>query len=484
MAAHARTARAVTRGRLLGGALALFGCMVALSVAPAARAVTITEFPSDAGQGPRYIHVGPDQNLWFAAGGSSPGIGRMRTSGARLPSIADPHDPIDLVTLPNGEVDWTAYHGLGRRLPGGVTQTINDSGDYAIAVTAAGDLRWTSVSGTPEGTVAAVCRFSAAAFGPSTTCAGPSGSKPRLTGLTLGSDGKLWTAGYEENRVRRMNANGTSFEQAFDLPAGSGPARLALGPDGNLWVTMYDASAIDRIAPNGSAMRFPLPAGRGPNDIVQGPDGALWFTEFKGDRIGRMTVTGDVREFPIAAGSQPIGITSGPDGALWFTESATGKIGRLALDSSSGGGGGGVADRVAPRFVKRAVFSPQRFRVASGPTPVSARKRVIPAGSSLSYSLSEPSTVTILIARPASGRKVGTTCRAPSRSNRRNPRCTRYVTVGTLKRHALQGLNKVAFTGRIGRKALKPGSYRTTVSAKDAAANISSPSVTSFTIVR
>jgi hypothetical protein len=306
-----------------------------------------------------------------------------------------------------------------------------------------------------------------------------------LTGLTVGGDGKLWTAGYEENRLRRLNPGATSFEQTFDLPAGSGPARLALGPDGNLWVTMYDASAIDRIAPNGSATRFPLPAGRGPNDIVQGPDGALWFTELKADRIGRMTVTGNLREFSLAPGSQPIGITTGPDGALWFTESATGKIGRLALDSGSGGGGGGggVADRVAPRFVKRAVFSPQRFRVASGPTPTSARKRVIPKGSSLSYSLSEPSAVTIVIARPDSGRKVGKTCRAPSRSNRRKPRCTRYVTVGTLKRRAFQGLNKVAFTGRIGRKALKPGSYRATVTAKDAARNVSNASITAFAIV-
>lgn len=41
----------------------------------------------------------------------------------------------------------------------------------------------------------------------------------------------------------------------------------------------------------------------------------------------------------------------------------------------------------------------------------------------------------------------------------------------------------MAFTGRIGRKALKPGSYRATVTAKDAAGNASKPSTTNFTIV-
>jgi hypothetical protein len=269
---------------------------------------------------------------------------------------------------------------------------------------------------------------------------------------------------------------------------------MALGPDGNLWVTMYDASAIDRIAPNGAATRFPLPAGRGPNDIVQGPDGALWFTEFKADQIGRMTVTGDLHEFPLAAGSQPIGITTGPDGALWFTESGLDKIGRLALDSGSGGGGGGggstgggsgsgIVDKVPPRFLERAAFAPTRFRVASGRTPTTARKQTIPTGSVLSYSLSEPSAVTIVIARPAAGHRVGRTCAAPSRSNRRNPRCTRYITVGTLKRRALQGLNRVPFTGRIGSNALAAGSYRAAVTAKDAAGNVSIASITTFTIV-
>ena len=107
-----------------------------------------------------------------------------------------------------------------------------------------------------------------------------------------------------------------------------------------------------------------------------------------------------------------------------------------------------------------------------------------PRGSSLTYSLSEPAAVTIVIARPRSGRKVGRTCRAPTRSNRRRRRCTRYVTVGTLRRRGLQGVNRVVFTGRIGRKALRPGSYRAIATAKDAAGNASAPSAASFTIAR
>jgi hypothetical protein len=274
------------------------------------------------------------------------------------------------------------------------------------------------------------------------------------------------------------------FDTPVDLPIGSGPARLALGPDGNLWVTMLDASAIDRITTTGARTRFPLAGGRGPNDIALGPDGALWITEYYGNRIARMTPDGKLtNEFPVpTAGSHPTGITAGPDGAIWFTEQASGKIGRVTLDPpGAAGGGGGVSDRVAPRFVSRAAFTPSRFRVAGRRTPLSA---AAPKGSTLRFSLSEPASVAITIARKASGRRVGTSCRAPSRTNRGRRHCTRYKTVGTLKRQGLQGPNAVGFTGRIGRRAFKPRAYHASVKARDAAGNVSSPSTAGFTIVK
>jgi hypothetical protein len=58
----------------------------------------------------------------------------------------------------------------------------------------------------------------------------------------------------------------------------------------------------------------------------------------------------------------------------------------------------------------------------------------------------------------------------------------RKATLTRRKRKA--GANAVSFSGRIGRKALRAGSYRVTVSAKDAAGNRSKGRRTSFTIVR
>jgi virginiamycin B lyase len=472
---------------------ALLVCVGALVLAARAGAVTITEFPTDSGQLPRYIHVGPDQNLWYTEVGPTSGaIGRISTAGEHFASIDESHKPVDLVTMPDGTVVWTTDNGnLGRRFPAGAVQPTSArvGQGYAIAVTASGDLRWGVVARfSPAHVYGQVCRLTGDFQALVSLCAvDPSATSTRITGLALGSDGRLWTAAYEGNSIGRMTAAGDAFDLKVDLPVGSGPSRLALGPDGNLWVTMYDASAIDRIAPNGARMRFPLAPGLGPNDIVEGPDGALWFTELKGNAIGRMTPTGQVQEFALAPGSQPEGITSGPDGAIWFTDSGTAKIGRLRMGSGVGAGGsnggGDVSDRVAPRFTTRVAFSPRRFRVTRAATPTRARKPA-PNGSSLTYSLSEPATVAIVIARARSGRRVGGSCKAPTRSNRHHHPCTRYVTVGTLQRRALQGLNKVAFTGRIGRKALQPGAYRATATATDAARNVSKHSTATFTIVK
>jgi hypothetical protein len=107
-----------------------------------------------------------------------------------------------------------------------------------------------------------------------------------------------------------------------------------------------------------------------------------------------------------------------------------------------------------------------------------------PKGSAFKFSLSEPARVSIKIARLRAGRKVGRSCRKPTRSNRKRRRCTRLVSYGSLRRQGLQGANRVAFSGRVGRRKLAPSRYRASATARDAAGNSSKPSSTFFTIVR
>jgi hypothetical protein len=104
---------------------------------------------------------------------------------------------------------------------------------------------------------------------------------------------------------------------------------------------------------------------------------------------------------------------------------------------------------------------------------------------SFSFRLSEQATARILLERALPGRRVGRRCARPPAKLRRNRRCTRFARAGTLvfpNRGA--GANRIAFRGRIGRRALAVGSYRATVTATDDAGNRSRPRRANFRIVR
>ena len=100
------------------------------------------------------------------------------------------------------------------------------------------------------------------------------------------------------------------------------------------------------------------------------------------------------------------------------------------------------------------------------------------------YSLSEAAKVTVAIARKAAGRRKGAKCVAPTSKLRRAKRCTRYRNEGRLTRASGPGPVSIAFSGRVGKRALAVGRHRMTLSATDPAGNASKGSTLSFRIVR
>jgi hypothetical protein len=68
----------------------------------------------------------------------------------------------------------------------------------------------------------------------------------------------------------------------------------------------------------------------------------------------------------------------------------------------------------------------------------------------------------IRIDRASPGRRSGKRCVKPAKRLARHKRCTRFVGKGRLTRTGKAGANRVAFSGRLGRRALAPGSYRVT----------------------
>ncbi len=147
---------------------------------------------------------------------------------------------------------------------------------------------------------------------------------------------------------------------------------------------------------------------------------------------------------------------------------------------------GAVRDTSAP-IVSRLGLTNNPF-VVGGSTPTFGRAakkaKRHKKGTTFRYTLTEPATVRIVIAQAGSGRRRGRGCVAPTRRLGKARRCVRLSTRATLTRTSHQGANRVAFSGRIGSKALKPGRYQATITATDAAKNTSKPQTIAFTIVR
>jgi hypothetical protein len=117
----------------------------------------------------------------------------------------------------------------------------------------------------------------------------------------------------------------------------------------------------------------------------------------------------------------------------------------------------------------------KRFRVASQPTAISAKKTrkpvKAPQGTSFRFTLSAAAGVQIAIARSVPGLRSGHACLAPSaRLKRKHARlCTRTVTAGTLTRsNEPLGADSISFSGRIGSLKLPPGAYQAVLTASNA----------------
>jgi Tol biopolymer transport system component len=134
----------------------------------------------------------------------------------------------------------------------------------------------------------------------------------------------------------------------------------------------------------------------------------------------------------------------------------------------------------APRVTAFSMLR-RRFAVARGST---AAARKTPKGTAFRYTLSETARVTITIERAGPGRRKGTRCVRPTAKLRKKRKCTRFTRAGALTRDGSAGANQTGFTGRIGRKALRPGRYRATIVATDAAGQRSAPRQVRFVVAR
>jgi hypothetical protein len=123
--------------------------------------------------------------------------------------------------------------------------------------------------------------------------------------------------------------------------------------------------------------------------------------------------------------------------------------------------------------------SPSKFRAAKAGASIAAK-----VGTTITYRLSTTASTKFTVEKQSVGRKKGKKCVKPTRRNRKAKKCKLYKTVrGSFTHTGNAGSNKFKFTGRVGGKSLKPGTYRLTAVAT-AGSSKSKVKQATFKIVR
>jgi hypothetical protein len=138
--------------------------------------------------------------------------------------------------------------------------------------------------------------------------------------------------------------------------------------------------------------------------------------------------------------------------------------------------------------ISSASLSRGTFAVARAPTAISARPPRVRRGTRIRLTLSELATVRITLAQKLPGQVAnggnGPTCVPPRRARLHARACTRLLRRGTLTRSQQgAGAHSIAFSGRIGSKALRPGRYEALITATNPSGNTSRRVTLPFRIV-
>ena len=320
-------------------------------------------------------------------------------------------------------------------------------------------------------------------------------------GIATDSAGNVYVADTGNNRIQKFTATGVFLGEWGSFGTGNdqfdGPADVSTDSAGNVYVADRQNDRIQKFDPNGGFLGT-LGAGQvtAPYGVEADAAGNVYVAE--AIRFQRFSPDGTFSAaYDTWADGLPLDILGGLGadcrGNLYVTDAGdrVHKFGEPgAPDPPCRPGPPAppppvpVSDSAAPDITS-ASMSRRTFRVDRR-GPVAARKRT-PRGTTFRVSMSEAATVGFAIKRRIRGQRVKGKCR-PARKNRRGKRCEILPPVGSFNRAMPAGVGRVRFSGRLkvrGKaRVLKPGRYRVTLRATDAAGNRSKPRRMHFRIAR
>lgn len=397
---------------------------------------------------PDQLAAGPDGFIWVIVGGTND-FSRVAPDGTVTSYDAtNLSNPVGVTAGPDGNMWFTQINGVVKISPSNPTQgeatTINAIGGAQEIVSDGTDL-WTA-SGDKVVRVPPASPNTPQIF----TINGLN-----ARGIAVGSDGLIWIADFGSNRVFSLTT--ADVQTPYDLGANAGVQDVAAGPNGQVVIPRPGQQNIGLLSPGGTPTAFPTPAGD-PFGATFGQDGAYWVAQFLSNDLGRLTPDGQYSVLGgLSANSGPRYVTTGPGNTLWVSLNQASKIARVS----------GVEPPAAlTPTISGLKLTPSAFKVGKRATPVTvAAKRKYKTGTTISFNLSIAANVELVFNQILRGKRKGKKCVRPTRSLKRAKNCRRYRSVGKLNRAGVAGANKFKFSGRIGKRALKPGAYQLVVRA-------------------
>jgi hypothetical protein len=170
-------------------------------------------------------------------------------------------------------------------------------------------------------------------------------------------------------------------------------------------------------------------------------------------------------------------ISSGRAMVAWLEEGATGPDVKAALYAGQPGCASPpepVAVPLAPSLLSLRESAKIWRESNTLPKISTSNRKKLPVGTTFTFTLTEPASVTFIFTESVNGRRVRKKCVAQTRKNKHDHRCTSTIVAGTMLFPAHAGNNKVRFDGRVSKHTkLKPRSYtllvRATASGKRSA---------------
>jgi virginiamycin B lyase len=392
---------------------------------------------------PGQLAPGPDGNVWFALTTSSANheYGKIAPDGT-ITEFDTPTAGLNLVGVtsgPNSHV-WFSYTG-------GVLEVDPATGvgtEHTTAPTLAGPR---GITTGPDGNLWVVAIDRLVKFAPDGSLIDGNIQNGNVSGrdITTGSDGRLWVADFGNNAITAVSPTPPYTKQSFAV--GAQPQGIVPGPTGQLGFSA-PSNTVGHIAVDGTISPTP-DTGSDATGVTYANDGAYWFAEFNTQTVGRLTTDGQLTHpFTLPAASGPRYIAKGANNTLWVSAETSKTIHRIT----------GVE---APTPPTTTTTDPPGTTTPPPPdtvAPVLTAVKVNVKTRTLSLTLSEPATLGVVVERKT-----------------RNPRThkNRWTSVRAAHAQGTAGANKIS----LGKKKLKPGTYRARVTATDAAGNAAKKTV-------